>query len=165
MKRIDTKTLQDLGTEATASTRLRCNLNLHPELDDPVQRFFNAMEPGTYVRPHRHTEADKWELFLALSGSVAVLSFDAVGTVIDRVELAAGGPVLGVEIPENTWHTLVPLVSGTVVFECKRGPYRPLTDKDFARWAPPEGDRYAAAFAEWFRGAAVGSGPPVFIAV
>ena len=160
MKIIDKHLLQALSAEAGTSTRLRRNFNLHPTLDDPVQRFCNAMEPGTYVRPHRHREADKWELFLALSGAVAVLVFDDVGRVADRIELSSTGPIFGVEIPEDTWHTLASLESGTVVFECKRGPYRPLTDKEFAGWAPPEGDRQATAFAEWFREARVGSLPP-----
>ena len=139
MKLIDTKTLLELSTEAATSTRLRRNLNLHPQLDDPVQRFCNAMEPGTYVRPHRHSQVDKWELFLALSGSVAVLTFDDVGKVIDRIELSANGPVFGIEIAEYTWHTLVSLEPGTVLFELKRGPYQPLTDKDFAQWAINKG--------------------------
>lgn len=159
MKQIDTKTLHALSAEAAASTRLRCNLNLHPLLDDPVQRFCNAMQPGTYVRPHRHSQADKWELFLALSGLVAVLTFDHIGKVIDRIELSANGPIFGIEIAENTWHTLVSLEPGTVLFELKRGPYQPLTDKDFAKWAPPEGDSRAAAFVDWFRFAKVGSLP------
>lgn len=160
MKIIAEEMLRALSTEAAASARLRRNLNLHPVLEDPVQRFCNAMEPGTYVRPHRHREMDKWELFLALSGSVVVLSFDDTGKVIQRVELSARGPILGIEIPENTWHTLVSLEAGTVLFECKRGPYSPLTDKDFASWAPAEGDAETTVFVDWFCKAAVGNLPP-----
>jgi cupin fold WbuC family metalloprotein len=160
VKIIARQTLCELSTAAASSTRLRRNLNLHPSYADSVQRLFNAMEPGTYVHPHRHRESDKWELFLVLSGAVAVLSFDDLGKVTKRIELTTEGPILGIEIPEGTWHTLVALVPGTVVFECKRGPYQPLTDKDFAVWAPQEGDPKAAVFVAWFRQAAIGHIPP-----
>ncbi len=160
MKIIDNRLVCRLSEEAAASERLRRNHNLHPTLDDPVQRLCNAMEPGTYVRPHRHRDADKWECFLALSGAAAVLIFDAAGTVAERIEFSPQGPVFGVEIPENTWHTLVSLVPGTVLFEIKRGPYSPLDDKDFAVWAPAEGAAKALAFVHWFEKASVGGSPP-----
>jgi cupin fold WbuC family metalloprotein len=53
--------LEQLTSDAVGSTRLRTNYNLHPQLDDPVQRLCNAMEPDTYVRPHRHPQEDCWE--------------------------------------------------------------------------------------------------------
>lgn len=160
VKIIDKHTLHELSTAAAGSTRLRRNLNLHPSYADPVQRLCNAMEPGTYVRPHRHREPDRWELFLVLSGAVAVLIFDDLGKVTKRIELAAEGPIWGIEIPEDTWHTLVALAPGTVVFECKRGPYQPLTDKNFAEWAPEEENPKAANFVAWFRQATIGYTPP-----
>lgn len=156
MKVIDREGLRALSARAAASPRRRQNLNLHPALADPVQRMLNAFEPGTYVRPHRHAEPGRWELFLALAGSVAVLSFDEAGRVTGRLTLAAGGPTLGVEVPPGTWHGVVALEAGTVLFESKPGPYRALTDKDFAPWAPPEGDPRAAELEAWMRGARVG---------
>ena len=160
MKIIDSQLLSRLSKEAAAAERLRRNHNLHPTLDDPVQRLCNAMEPGTYVRPHRHRGPDKWECFLALSGAAAVLIFDDAGTVVERIEFSPRGPVFGIEIPRDTWHTLVSLAPGTVLFEIKRGPYSPLNDKDFALWAPAEGERKAPIFAHWFEQAPVGGRPP-----
>jgi hypothetical protein len=46
----------------------------------------------------------------------------------------------GVEIPERTYHTLISLETGSVAYEIKAGPYTPLTAKDFAPWAPAEGN-------------------------
>ncbi len=54
------------------SPRLRAHRNFHPELTDPVQRLAIAMEPGTYIRPHRHPHT--FELLLALSGRFVVLT-------------------------------------------------------------------------------------------
>ena len=62
-----------MAATAADSPRLRANHNIHPVLEDPVQRFFNAMQPGTYVRPHRHSTPPRWELFVVLRGALALL--------------------------------------------------------------------------------------------
>jgi cupin fold WbuC family metalloprotein len=160
MKLLTRDRIRALSAEAAASVRRRKNLNLHTELTDPVQRLCNAFEPGTYVRPHRHPDANRWELFVALTGSAVVLTFEDDGTVCERLILSAAGPSIGVEIPAGTWHTLASGAAGTVLFEVKPGPYEPLTDKDFARWAPAEGDPRCPAFERWYREARPGDRPP-----
>jgi hypothetical protein len=50
------------------------------------------------------------------------------------------------EVPAGTWHALVALERGSVFFETKPGPYVPLTDKDFAPWAPEEGSEEAGEY-------------------
>jgi cupin fold WbuC family metalloprotein len=102
-----------------------------------VQRFINVFQPGSYVRPHRHEE-QRWELFLLLEGEAAALVFDEGGRVTEHAVLRRDG-VRAVEVPGAVWHTLFALAPDTVMFEVKPGPYRALTDKDFAPWAPPEG--------------------------
>ncbi len=160
MKRVAADALRALTAEAAASPRRRKNLNLHETLDDPIQRLCNAFEPGTYLRPHRHSAPGTWELFIALTGRAAMLTFDDAGCVTARAELQAGGPVYAVEVPAGAWHSLVSLASGTVLFEVKRGPYRPTGENDFASWAPREGDAGAAAFVTWMANAAVGARAP-----
>lgn len=161
LKIIGQTMLQQLSEQAANSPRLRKNYNLHPVLEDPVQRLCNALEPDTYVRPHRHPEADKWELFVILQGRALVLTFDDTGRITARIELNSVGPVYGVEIPTNTWHTVSALDTGTVLFEVKRGPYHPLSDKDFARWAPDEGNPACKKFVPWYKEANLGSLPPM----
>lgn len=156
MTRIDSAGLAELSATARGRDRLRANRNLHDDLAEPVQRMLNAFEPGTYVRPHRHADPPTWELFLALEGTAACLTFDDAGTVTERCGIGPGGPVRGLEIPAGAWHTLVALAPGTVLFELKEGPYRPLGDKDFAAWAPAEGTVEAAALEDWLRTAAAG---------
>ncbi len=150
------QTLADLTGEARLSPRLRKNLNVHAVLEDGIQRLFNAMEPGTYVRPHRHARPSGWELMMVVRGAFCVLRFDAAGWVIDRVELRAGDGDCAVEIPAYAWHSVASLASGTVMFEVKPGPYSPLEDKHFAAWAPPEGDAAAPAWAHRFAAAQPG---------
>lgn len=160
MKLFDDALLDGLVAQAKAAPRLRANHNVHVHLDEPVQRLFIAIEPGSYVRPHRHPEAGKWECFLVLRGRIDALLFDAGGTLLQREALTPGGPVQGFEIPPNTWHCVLALESGSVFFEVKQGPYAPLGDKDFAAWAPPEGAAGSAEMYDWLVRARPGDSPP-----
>src|SRR5262245_28617352 len=101
-KRIDVAQLHELGIQAAANPRLRKNLNLHTDPQDPIQRFLNDFEPGTYVRPHRHS--DKWELFTILQGAVTVLTFDDTGCVRERIDLDHEEGARVIEIARATWH-------------------------------------------------------------
>lgn len=153
MRIISADELAGLAARAGTATRGRTNLKLHPELSDPVQRFFNAISPGSYVRPHRHG-AGRWETFVGIRGRAVMLTFDDGGTVLERAELAPAGPAVAAEVAGGVWHTVVALEEGTVLLELKPGPYHPIADKDFARWAPAEGDPgAAAALARWLAAA------------
>lgn len=147
IKVIDRKLLEKTSEKAAASPRRRMNYNFH-ELSDPVQRMLNAIEPESYIRPHRHLDPDKMEMFIVLKGRGAVITFDDDGQVLECFKLDADGETLGLEIPPGVWHTVVSMEVGTVFLEIKDGPYLPSTDKDFAEWAPlpdtPEADRYLA---------------------
>ncbi len=160
MKVIDQKALDGASKAAGTSPRKRSNWNLHEKLDDPVQRLFNAIEPGTYIRPHRHVDPATWEIFLMVRGAAVFLTFDDMGKVVERLELRTGGQAVGVEIPPRTWHSIASLEPGTVFFEVKRGPYVPPQPENIASWAPAEGDLRTAEFESWFRKAAQGDVPP-----
>lgn len=134
---------------ATLSPRRRKNLNVHQDLSAPVQRLFNAMEPGTYIRVHRHTRANGWELMVCIQGAFSVLLFEEDGEIRERADLDAQGPYRAIEVPANTWHTVVSNQPGTIMFEVKEGPYSPVEDKDFAAWAPREESPLAAGLLAW----------------
>lgn len=157
MRRFDGASLKEILAKAAASPRRRANLNVHPTLDDPVQRMLNVFQPGTYVRAHRH-EPDRFELFLVLSGKAAVLTFGDDGNVLEAAVLEPGA-TWAVELPGDVWHTVVSLAEDTALFEVKPGPYRPLDDKDYAPWAPREGSAEAVAVLESWRRTAESAAP------
>lgn len=159
MKQYTQQNLNDLSAQAQQAPRLRSHQNIHAELEDPIQRLFIAFEPHTYVRPHRHSEAGKWECFALLEGHLSLLVFDDEGTLLKRVELATDQTRV-TEIPPNTWHTLVCFASGTKAMEIKPGPYIQPTAKDFAAWAPAEGEPAASAALRWFEAAQPGDRVP-----
>ncbi len=160
MKQIDTMILDSLTKQAAGSARKRAHYNLHARLDDPVQRLCVAIEPETYIRPHRHADPATSEVFLLLRGTAALLFFDDSGAVTERAVLSATGPVFAAEIPAGTWHTIASLENGTIFFEVKQGPYTPPGDANVAAWAPPEASPAAAKFVEWYCHAKVGDMPP-----
>ena len=137
MIKIDNKLLDEVTAKARESPRLRMNHNFHPELDDPVQRLLNALEPWTYIRPHKH--ATKEESFVLLRGSVLAVVFNDDGTIRDHCILSAATGNLGVEFEEDSFHMLTSLESASVVFEIKEGPFVPHTEASSAPWAPREG--------------------------
>lgn len=158
MKIFDRAWLDDLCQAARQSVRGRKNYNLHDDLADPIQRLFNALEPGTYVRPHCH-DGGRWEVFVLLRGSCAVLIFDGEGRVARRIEMHPQAcPV--VEIPGGSIHSIIAMEAGSLIFEIKPGPYQPVQDKDFASFAPPEGDPAAADFLDFMRSAQQGDHSP-----
>jgi cupin fold WbuC family metalloprotein len=159
MKQIDRVLLDSLTKQAGESPRKRAHFNLHPELNDPVQRLCIAIEPGSYVRPHRHADPETWEVLTALRGSLAILLFNETGKVLERSVITANGTIPAVELPRNTWHTLVSLEPGTIFFEVKQGPYKPIAEANSASWAPVEGSLEAVHILDWFRNAKAGDVP------
>lgn len=152
MNKLSNEGLSDLSKKAQLSTRKRMNHNFHAELSDPIQRLAIAMEPDTYIRPHRH--GGSWELLTSLRGRFVVLNFDDAGTVIDRAVLGEGTSII--ESPAACWHAVLSLDTGGVIFEVKRGPYVPFREEDFAPWSPPADDDNVRAVMDWYREAEVG---------
>lgn len=79
------------------------------------------MEPGTVIPIHRHPTKD--ESFVVLKGKVRLTTYHDDGIVLESVMLCPEEGRYGVNIPKGVWHTLESLESGSVVFECKEGPF------------------------------------------
>jgi cupin fold WbuC family metalloprotein len=143
---IDNALLDEVTAEAEASPRRRKNRNFHTSDAQPAHRLLNAIEPGSYVMPHRHLDSNKDETMIVLRGTLGLVTFDDEGVVVDALTVSPDGPVLGADIPHGTWHTVFALEPGTVFFEAKAGPYVPPGANEKAHWAPAEGDAHAAMY-------------------
>jgi len=148
MKAFGPAALDELRAAALATPRGRINLNWHDPQADGIQRFFNLMLPGTYVRPHRHSLQGRWELTLLLEGAVDLLCFDDTG-IVTRREALATQALRAVEVPSDCWHSYVVTGAEALLFEIKQGPYDATQDKLFAPWAPAEGSPQAAQLGRW----------------
>lgn len=152
MKQLTDSMLDALSQQARLSPRRRANQNMHEQLSDPVQRLAIAMEPETFVRPHRHPRT--WEMLSPLRGRFVVLFFDDAGIVTSRTVL--GEECRVIEFAANIWHAVLSLDRGGVIFEVKQGPYAPLTEADFAPWCKSGEGEEAARINAWYARAKVG---------
>ena len=123
--------LDDLTSQAKSSPRLRMNMDLRNSAEDQSQRMLNAIEPGSPLPVHRHTKSS--ETVVCLRGRLVEEFYDEDGNLAESVELSPNGPVVALNIPVGQWHTVRVLESGTVILECKDGPYEPLGEEDILR--------------------------------
>jgi len=139
---IDRALLDRVLEAARRSPRGRLNHNFHHTPAEDPNRFLNAMLAGTYVAPHRHLTVPKPEMFVALAGRVSLFTFDDTGRIAGRFLIGEGAPGgrIGIDIAAGIWHTLVVLSPAAILLEVKPGGYDAATDKQFAPWAPREGD-------------------------
>jgi cupin fold WbuC family metalloprotein len=142
---ITTALLESTLERARNTARLRTNHNFHAGDADNPHRFLNALIRGTYVTPHRHITPPKHESFLVLTGKVAFFVFDENGNVSNCYHLGEAG-LLGVDLAPGIWHSMAALSDAAVIYEVKAGPYVPVSDKDFAPFAPREGDEQATSY-------------------
>lgn len=140
MIKVNDEFIEPLVEKIKFLPRLRTNYNFHKESDDLLQRMLNVMSKNTYIQPHKHENPDKREVFIIVQGTVAVVEFNSAGKIIDSVILNSGKENYVAEIPAKTWHTIICIDETSVVYELKDGPYNPYDDKQFANWAPKEGD-------------------------
>lgn len=136
-----TEELIEKGLNASrGSSRKRMILPVHRRQDAEVQRLINFLQPGTYIRPHKHPLPHATESIVMLNGALRFFTFDDAGNVnTDQILKAARFPGV-MDIEPGVWHSFLVLEADTILFECKKGPYNAKTDKIFADWSPEEGD-------------------------
>lgn len=122
------------------SDRRRIILPIHRIQDAEVQRMINFLQPGTYIRPHKHPLNHATESLVLIQGAILFYTFNDSGE-IETKRRVDSKPLAGVlDIEPNVWHSFKVLEPDTILFECKKGPYDAEKDKIFAPWAPEEGE-------------------------
>lgn len=152
MKKITIDLIEQVCAEAKQSARKRKNYNFHESMDETLHRMLNAIEPGTYIRPHKHELPDKAESFIVLRGKVLSVTFTHTGEILDCMLIDPQTGNFGVDIAPRIWHTVISLESGSIFYEAKDGPWQAFNDKNFAPWAPAEGDADAPEYLEKLTG-------------
>jgi len=140
MIKIANDLLKKMMSKSKASSRGRTNHNFHDGPADPLQRMLNSMQPGTYLQPHKHENPDKREVFIALTGKFVVVQFNDDGSIADHMVLDPSKNDVAAEMKARIYHTIISLAPDSIIYELKDGPYSPLDDKNFATWAPTEGN-------------------------
>src|SRR3990172_1720673 len=96
---IDRTCLDKITAEAEQSPRLRKNLNIHVSPEAACHRLFNAIEPASYIRPHRHLDPAKDETIVIVRGTLGILVFDKEGGIIQKTVLMPAGDAVAVNVP------------------------------------------------------------------
>ena len=128
---ISQEILDELTASAKASPRLRMNMDLRNSPADQSQRMLNALEPGTVMPIHRHRTSS--ETVVIIRGKIQWVFYDDDGNETDRVTLDANGDLRMLNVERDRWHSLECLESGSVLLECKDGPYAPLGERDILK--------------------------------
>ena len=138
---IDKQFLLPLLERARTSERKRMNLDLRTTPKDTSQRMLNALEPGTRVPIHRHSDTSEsvvclegcldWVCYEELpnmdaggpvhDGETAVVESDFVE--VARYRICPREQKYGIQIPAMVWHS-VEVYEPSVIFEAKDGAYR-----------------------------------------
>ncbi len=136
MRAITRLELDNLLIEAKKLPRKRTILRLH-EHHEPVQRMVNAIQPGSYLPPHKHENPDKLELFTVLIGQVSIIQFNDLGEIVEVQTMSENSPTRMVEIAPRLYHTVI-AHEPSALLEIIEGPYDVETHKKVASWAPRE---------------------------
>jgi len=143
---IDRQKLDEISLQAERSPRRRKNYNFHRSDEAICHRLLNAMEPDSYIQPHRHLAREKDETLIVVRGKMGLVLFDEQGSITEKALLEPEGDVVMANIPPGTFHTWISLEARSVFFEAKAGPFRPLTQAEKAPWAPGEGEELSAGY-------------------
>lgn len=87
--------------------------------------MLNAIEPEAVLTIHKHPTTAK--LIVLVRGSVRMNLYDDDGNVIKQTVLSPNGETFYV-VPQDAWHNLTCLESGSVIYIQKNGKFDPATD-------------------------------------
>lgn len=123
----DKELMSHLLEKAGSSERLRQNLDLRNSDKDTSQRMLNALQPGTVVPVHRHTDTS--ETVICVCGKLEEILYESVNAdatefkEIERILLCPAEGRYGVQIPTGVWHSIY-VLEPSVIFEAKDGAYK-----------------------------------------
>lgn len=107
---------------------MRQSYDLRNASEDNSQRMLNAIELGTVMPIHRHHGSS--ETVVIIRGKIRWVFFDDNGRETELVILNANGELRMLNVEKDRWRSLECLESGSVLFECKDGPYHPLEEDE-----------------------------------
>lgn len=143
MKHSNHELVQQLLLTARQDERKRA-FHLFHNADEQFNRMLIAGIRGSYATPHRHTT--KLEVFTYVSGDLTVVEFNDDGSLKNAYDLSQNPYV---EVQPMTWHAVLFGSDEWAFMEMAHWPeaYDP-TDKEFAPWAPAEGDSATGAYVD-----------------
>jgi cupin fold WbuC family metalloprotein len=135
VSRVDRELIEEFITRSRSSSRLRNPKPLTTE-DCKVQTLVNAIQPGSYARPHKHPHEEIW---IHSRGRILLGLFDDQGNPNEAAYLSDMETIY-FRVPPNIYHTVISLQDDSVFFNASPGPFDPSASKLFLENSPNEGD-------------------------
>lgn len=88
--------VDEVVQQSQLTARGRMIAPLHRSHSDAVHRMLNAIQPGSYVRPHRHLDPAKPEAWIVLRGRLLFVHFHDNGAIDQHI-------VLGAQSDQSVW--------------------------------------------------------------
>ena len=131
--------LKTLKAAVKASAKARARINAHPDGEDALHEMIIAIDPTSYIRPHKHP--GKSESFHIIHGEVDIVVFTDDGEIDRIVRLGAPGSGRSFYYRMSTpfFHTLIIRSDLLIVHEITNGPFRPQATV-YAGFAPDDSD-------------------------
>ena len=155
-KILGNREFDQLAMKSMQNDRGRLNINLHDDLEDPFQRMVVAIQPDSYVIPHRHSNPAKPECFVGLKGSIGLIIFDESGEIVRAIRLGPNEENQVCDLAAGTYHTAIALEPNSVFLEAKPGPYSPISTEDVPAWAPASNSATVRKYQEMLYGCFTG---------
>lgn len=135
--------LDTLKAAVKASAKRRARINTHPDGEDALHEMIIAIDPSSYIRPHKHP--GKSEAFHIVEGEVDIVVFKDDGEIDQVVPLGApdSGRSFYYRMSKSFFHTLIIRSEVLIVHEITNGPFRPQ-GTIFADFAPEDSDTQRA---------------------
>jgi cupin fold WbuC family metalloprotein len=136
--------LNALRAAVKASAKRRARINTHPDGEDALHEMIIAIDPSSYIRPHKHP--GKSEAFHIVEGEVDIVVFKDDGEIDQIVPLGApgSGRSFYYRMSKPFFHTLIIRSDVLIVHEITNGPFRPQ-GTIFAGFAPDDSEAEEAA--------------------
>ena len=136
---IENKLIKELHVKANASERLRMNYDLRTTSEDTSQRMLNALEVGTHVPIHRHSETSEtviciegcldWAFYEELSEEYQkendefLMEDGSCFKEVARFRVCPREGQYGIQVPKGAWHSVIVHEPSTIL-EAKDGAYK-----------------------------------------
>ncbi|HUS50933.1 MAG TPA: WbuC family cupin fold metalloprotein [Candidatus Paceibacterota bacterium] len=130
--------LQKLIQESRTSPRKRAAHIVRSFKQGTPGVMFNALQLGTYIRPHFHPREEGTEILISITGKSIAIIFDEKGKIKENYTLSKEETNY-LEIPSRTFHTVIALEPDSVLCELYTTTHPETEYKQFASWAPEEG--------------------------
>lgn len=115
--KIDKELFNEIAKKAAESPRLRINYDLRNDENEQSQRMLNVLLPGTKSAIHRYN--DTAETVLCIQGECIERYYDNEGNETEVFHFAAGGELVGLQIPAGQYHSLEAMDEMSVIIEFK----------------------------------------------